>query len=534
VIPGSGVEISLRTPFTDPPMRGACTVEVTLHNGTGSDGAWELTLDSDDAYWWSSSTQSTVSVAAGTTRTFVLVGTLTGRSVGWATHPTSSAYLSVRGPGVTRQKMNVCYRQLTLVAPPGAGTETAPFAMSASLARVLWTPMDDTLKAGRETMAGSRFEPAELPADARAYSGFALLFMTNEEWAALPADRREAIFDWVALGGTLSLVGPPVFEERLGLGLITGWPEARDAPSAAAYALRQLAAVPAEDPRFDSGSNPEATWSLPDRLARPRNNEGAVFVVLLAVGTVIGPLNLFWLARGRHRHRVYWTTPLLAAGAAVVMLGMIVLRDGVGGEGYRWTTVAVMPRAHRAAVVQEQVARTGLLLSTGFEAREPMTGWPLAYQSGVEAVLSPMNIENQGARRGGWFRSRTVQAHYLEAIRPTRASVQVHFGPRVEAISSIEDTLDELFVVDDEGHGWSAHAVAAGQRVVLERADDPARWLSALQDAGPVNRRRLEALATARSYFFARARRGAPIETLSAIRWQKSVFLYLGPVEPLS
>ena len=76
-------------------------------------------------------------------------------------------------------------------------------------------------------------------------------------------------------------------------------------------------------------------------------------VVLLAVGTVIGPLNLFWLARGRHRHRVYWTTPLLAAGVAMVMLGMIVLRDGVGGDGYRWTTVAVMIALTLAMVVMQ-------------------------------------------------------------------------------------------------------------------------------------------------------------------------------------
>jgi hypothetical protein len=536
VEPGSGIELSLRTPFEEPPLRGACTVEVTLRNGSGRDGRWELALHSDDAYWWTASTQATVSVAAGATRTFVLVGALTGRPGGWGAHPTSSAYLGVRGPGVSRQRVNVCHRQLTLVGPPaGSPAESSSFAMSASLARVLWDPMDAEMKARSEAMAGSRFEPADLPADARSYAGFANIFLRGEEWTSLPADRREAVLDWVALGGTLCLLGPPAEQRRLGLGWVRSWPVAAEPAADVRQALQEIASVPAADPRFASLGPQEGQWTLPGRLARPESHHGAVFVVLLTVSAVIGPLNLFWLARGRHRHRVYWTTPLLASAAAAVMMVMILLRDGVGGEGYRWTTVAVMPGSHRAAVVQEQVSRTGLLLSTGFEAREPMMGWPLSYHEGTEAVQSPMNQQSSGPRQGGWFSSRTLQAHYLETIRPTRARVQVHFGSRVEAVSSIEDTLDGLLVVDDAGRGWYAPSAAAGQRVVLEPAGDVAGWLDdRLQEAGPVNRRHLQKLRDARGYFFARARRGAPIETLDSIRWKESGFLYLGPVEPLS
>lgn len=524
----------MRTPFDEPPIRGTCAVEVTLRNGSGRDGRWDLALESNDAYWWSATTRTTVAVEKGATRTFLLIGALTGRAAGWATHPTSSAYLSVSGPGVGPAKVDVCYRQLALnVTTAGTAVESASFAISASLAQARWEAMESQLRASSQAMAGSRFQPADLPADARAYAGFALIFLRGEEWTALPADRREAIEDWTALGGTLCLVGPPDAETRRGLGSIRSWPETGDADHDRDEVVRRIVATPAHDPRFAS-INEDGMWELPGRLADPGSHEGWVFVVLLAVTAVIGPVNLFWLARGRHRHRVYWTTPLLASAASLVMLAMILLRDGVGGEGYRFTTVAVVPQSHRAAIVQEQVARTGLLLGTGFEGREPLLGWPLPFMSSTQMVVSPLNVETAGNGHGGWFRSRTLQAHYLETVRPTRARVQVHFGPTVEAISSIEDTLDDLFVVDGAGTGWTAPHVPAGRRVTLGRAGDVSAWLGKdLGGAGPVNRRRLAPLLEARGYFFARTRRGAPIETLPSIRWKESASLYVGPVEPL-
>jgi hypothetical protein len=525
VLPGSGIELSLRTPFEDAPSAGACTVEVTLRNGSRRDGTWELSLGARAGYGWTHTMRQKVAVEAGASRTFLVVGLMQ--------RPFAGVQLAVRGPGIDPRPVTACEAHGNYwTGSAKQQTLSRPVAVSRSLVStgggVAAATANQEIQGRRLVL--SSFAPEELPADARSYSGFAFVLMRQEEWSGLRADVREAIEDWVALGGNLWLLGSAASEVPRGFGLVSSSP---------LVGQTDLDWVPLVEQAFagtswELGWEAYQPWSLPGRLPAeeiPRNT--LAFLVVVA-SILIGPLNLYWFARGRLRHRVYWTTPLIAAATALVLLALIMSRDGTGGAGHRWTAIAIVPEAHRAAVVQEQFARTGLLLDGRFRAADALRVRPISPETDWRNLRgTPQELEAVGDTHSGWFRSRSLQGQYLETVRPTRARVQVRRTGGLEAVSSIESALQDLFVVDAQGDVWHGSNIAAGVPAPLERSQAFDSWFaSALQNAGPAGRGHLQPLARRRRYFYAAANApGGAIETLGSIRWTQDRLLYVGPIE---
>lgn len=524
---GSRIGLSLRTPFEDGTPPGACTVEITIRNDSLRAGVWEAAFETRSAYGALQRTRQAMPVEARTTRTFLLVGLMD--ATGW-----SYSTLQLGGPGVAPEPLAVCDRTWRVPSGGSLPKPSAPFAISQSLATGIWDALEQSLGEHSKTRAGMRFDPAGLPADARAYAGLVLVFMRQDEWTALPAGTREALQDWVSLGGRLCLLGPEASETRMGFGLVSRVP----LPSGAVAYPREIATrvIETRGGELDLAMyQAYGPWSLPGLMADPEPPRALILGFLLAVALVSGPLNLFWFARGRWRHRVYWTTPLLSAAAALALGAFILAKDGTGGAGVRWTVVAVRPDAHRAAVVQEQVARTGLLFGSLFRSPDPLRVVPLVLERDwFQRGLATGTRETAGDAWSGWFRSRTLETHYLETVRPTRARVEVTPGTPPQVVSSLEGVLERLYVVDANGGVWGASSVPAGRRVTLQSADDYDAWFAdILANGGPAGKRRLAVLQRVPGYFYASAPGAAAIETLPAIRWRQTHLLYAGPVEAL-
>ncbi|NIP92090.1 MAG: hypothetical protein GWO24_00865, partial [Akkermansiaceae bacterium] len=69
------------------------------------------------------------------------------------------------------------------------------------------------------------------------------------------------------------------------------------------------------------------------------------------------------------RHRLFITTPLISLGASLLLVVLILFQDGFGGSGQRVTLMEIGPE-NTAYLSQEQIARTGVLLKTGFTTTE--------------------------------------------------------------------------------------------------------------------------------------------------------------------
>ena len=519
-------------PFDDSAPPGACTVEVTIRNDSGHDGAWDVTLDSRAGFASSQSSRHSLSVEAGSSRTFVLVGLGSeGRFWGAST-------LSILGPGVSGVPVPTCRRTWSSGTSVSGGplTPSAPFAMSRSVAGGIWDALEQHLQAASHEATGSRFAPADLPADARSYAGLALVYLRQDEWAALPAGVREAIEDWVGLGGRLWLLGPPASDRPVGFGRVSSGPLLAGGRVDWQAIGRQVLEAPAGD-FADERAAAYGPWALPGRLGERKPQRGLLSGFLVTFALLIGPVNLFWFARGRFRHRVYWTTPLLSGLAALALGAIILARDGTGGAGFRVTAVAIRPDVHRSSIVQEQVARTGLLLDGVFRSPDRLRVVPLPLDPTRMVMLTPARIVTAGDVHSGWFRSRSLDAHYLETTRPTRGRVEVTRGAGpLEAVSSLEGVLEDLFVRDGDQVVWHARGVRPGERVRLSQAGatDLGAWFGVvLAGMGPAGQRRLAGVMDVPGNFYATATGGPALETLASIRWTQDRLVYLGPTEPL-
>jgi hypothetical protein len=241
--------------------------------------------------------------------------------------------------------------------------------------------------------------------------------------------------------------------------------------------------------RFD-----EPPLSLPDQAAlgfQPKSPLGAIVgggdepntwlaIFLVVFAMIIGPVNLFFLAPATKRHRLFYTTPLLALLGAGGLAGAIILRDGYGGEGARRTLVVLLPGDHGAAVFQENAARTGFLSAQEFALAEDLLAVPLRGRSGT-AVGQRFTPGTAGLSRladrasGDWFRNRWRQALHVRGIVPTRMRVEVATttGQPPIAESTLGTTLRDFVYVDAADKIWLARELPPGRRVALEPGD---RW----------------------------------------------------------
>lgn len=424
---------------------------------------------------------------------------------------------------------------------------------------------------GRDRFA-SQFDPAQLPADWRAYSGLDGLLITEEEWDAASPGARLAILEWTRLGGKLDVytretnaatILPRLLEggakvdgnvAKRGLGMVRAWTwngqDLTPHPTVQRYRAAPNLAK-------DLGEDFQGSWQLLKLFGTKSFNPLLVVLLLIAFGVVVGPVNLFVLAKPGQRQRLFITTPIISLVASLLILMLILLGDGIGGSGRRAVLANLEPAAaeKRLYIVQEQISRTGVLLGSAFQIDEPV------FLSPVRIPPSEWNrLEKSGGGEsaryslagavfsGDWYQSRSEQGHFLQAVRPTRSRIELQSAaspdgkqpPRL--FSSLEFTLDELFYRDDLGKVWKATGggtITGGQRIDLtpvESVELERWWKDKTGVLSEATRNRAANLWSAPGRFFAISsdKRAGFIDTLDAIRWRDDTAIIHGAVLPVS
>jgi hypothetical protein len=142
---------------------------------------------------------------------------------------------------------------------------------------------------------------------------------------------------------------------------------------------------------------------------------------------------------------------------------------------------------------------------------------------------------------GNWFRSRSVTGQYLQAMRPSRASLTVLNAAAVDAgqeaptvLSSFPSTLSRVYLLDSQGNVWTCEDLAPGHKATCVAGTSAAYssfWNDACADAGGKLRPLLNAAANRAGCFYAT---GVPapeeiLPTLGEIHWDTEPGVYLGP-----
>ena len=554
--------IEVESVFSPAVARGYLPVRVTIRNATPQNRTWNLEFDFGSS-WGEMSYRSNFEVSADAG---------------------AETVQELLVPVPTSISGGSSYRQLTTRAhcvglPPESQTDSSNYsadwpgiAISKKLADRNLSQLNSAMSGGSRSGAdvfGATFDPATLPADWRAYTSLDVVMITDEEWKTASPSARLAILEWIRLGGRLDLYtrNPKPAEVLIAEGFVglgnTGSATNRGLGKAQAWSWNgqdlnasQIVGRYRSVPNVANGlaNDYRRDWPLLRSFGSKSFNAILVVLLLIVFGVVVGPINLFVLAKPGRRHRLFVTTPIISLIASLLILALILLSDGIGGSGRRAVLANLEPGANekRLYVIQEQISRTGVLLGSGFQISEP------AFVSPVMLPASPWNrLDNSSQSvasyhlngntfRGDWFQSRSEQGHYLQTVRPTRSRIELQAAsPSGETppklFSSLEFTVDEFFYRDHAGQVWQATSgkIAGGEEIPLKPVnsqDLEKWWKSQTGNFSAPLRNRAKSLISEPDHFFATSTdsQAGFIDTLSSIRWKDDFAVIHGSILPAS
>lgn len=542
--PAMGVRIQVTGLYDTLPPYGYVPTQIEIENNSGKKRSWSFTFDrggnynqAGHTYHWS------ISLENGTHRVYdVMV------PIGGSTDPSEYVQVSIRASGYGLLGMHGYYSTTSVYS---GKPKTGPLAMSRSLAAENKGLLQSELDSVSNELVAAEFDPTELPADWRALLGFQSLWITESDWTGFPVAVRDAILLWVEQGGHLVMAAegeaPSV---NVGVHSV-------DAGDHDLIGLGRLVPMTLHENRLDMeracdeiikgiqrtrtdyfGSTYKGTWPLAEDRDVALHS---VWLVLFLFGfaLVVGPVNLIWLAGKQARWRMFVTTPVIATGASLLMIAMILLQDGIGGDGERVVFKLLVPEKKQMLVVQEQASRSGVMLSRKFELNDQhfITSVPMDHHDTGQGKTYERTTTHCGK---DWFSSRAVQAHYVLTYEPTRARLeQVGVGENGAPVilSSFETNLHDVYLLDHLGHCWFALQVPQGRETDMVEARNStfvrSWWKQYVTSSGIRVDQQLAGLKTRRGYFFAAGsdHKMEFVETHPSIRWKNHRQIIVGPYQ---
>lgn len=564
--------ISLTSPFAGRPTHGFQPVRVTIKNDTQRDRNWRLIFDYSGGLKYNSVFGIEVKAGQESSRDILV-------PVPWDRN--YSSYL--------QQKVHI--EADGLPARSNYNNDPVPLGwpniiisekLAARNLSLLSNHLKDEQQKGRKKTSppsaaipfASTCDNKLLPTDWRAYIGYDALMIAADEWSQLRPSMRKAILEWNRFGGILQIYTevnerqldylalgfdrPPTLgniirvDRSYGSIELHGW-NGQDIKLEQTYNTLKNA----DRRRTDFENSYSVHWGLQNDFGNKSFNPFLVVIILLFFSVLVGPVNLFSFAKPGQRHRLFLTTPLISIVASLLVVALILLKDGVGGHGRRMLVMDLESAADEkmACITQEQISRCGVLLDKQFQLADSTFMAPVKLEKSQWTHLGDFSDPNlfsfDGDQLGGdWFQSRSEQAQVIQRVRPTRsrieltAAAQNNQPPRL--FSSLEFSVEELYYVGDGGRVWKAtqSPIPPGSEITLEASSRSALndlWnprTEALssgynRDNGDHSFRKLTRnLSLVSGYFYALSHdpKIGFIETLDSIRWTNSDALVFGSV----
>ncbi|MDG2124947.1 MAG: hypothetical protein P8J87_14695, partial [Verrucomicrobiales bacterium] len=555
--------IEIVSVFGDVPTHGYAPVRVSIKNGTTTDRTWTFSF--------SINSNTNHSYAPDLfTSTFRLSADKQSQAVHDVLVPIPTLFTSGYSYGGPRLNVDISgggYGSERHYLDSNTTGDSPITVLSSGIANKNLSLLNDEARKRTSSSGGSNFgssfDPAMLPNNWLGYTGVDVLLITDDEWIDVNPGVRTAVTDWVRLGGALHIYStkPNLDLEDLGLPSAPGkrsdkltlgtaeiyqW-DGKDLDIKATYNSYQqrykkdILNAKRQSLSKDFISN----WGLQNALGGRKFASWQVAVILVIFGILVGPVNLFVFAKAGQRHRLFFTTPIISIGTSLLLIVLIFLQDGTGGEGRRLALVAIDETARKAYQIQEQVSRTGVLFGNDFATDEP--AFISAVPMGKSQWASLSGTRNRGDHSyslidqttfaGDWFKSRSEQSQYIETITATRARIERLPGDDTTPtlVSGLDVTIETLYYIDDAGEVWrSTAAVPVGQKAQLQ-ASDTATFESELKKltdlASAKLGSRISDLQSKHGSFFAITNASNPlVPTLSSVAWNDDITIIHGQV----
>ncbi len=532
------VEITIESVFANVAVAGMSPLRVTLRNQSAIDRVWNIEYTGSSGFRTGQARASfSLQAPAGSGETVheIMIPFLRSPG-GWANY---SLRISCSGLGSDGANQS-----------GNPGDDWPQVALSNSLANRNAANLTAEASKTRSSSGStgdfaSSYQPGHLPSDWRGYTSLDQLMITDTEWLALLPAQRSAILEWNRLGGHLFIFsldadGSAVLkklglEPRRSQGTISlmTW-DGKDVP------VRQVVVASDRPERFLRNSSAglvramnRSEWPLAEVLGPGENNPIVVVLILLVFAIVVGPVNLFVLAKPGYRHRLFVTIPVISLGASLLLLLGIFISDGMGGNGQRILFMDLQSgnSERRAYLLQQQICHTGILLGGGFELEEGAMLTPLKLSTSFAGDRGFEYLQRGQRFSGNLFQSRADQGLEIITVRPTRArlekrpSADAGAGPKL--FSSLDFAIDDLFFVAEDGGVWrKSGRIESGQEIVLQKADpkEIKKWweekVGSFDKSTGVRLKRLtNNLRPGEFFAVSTDSRIGPLKTLGSIRW---------------
>jgi len=551
------VRIELDFPFSEGSTGGHFPVEVIIRNGSGKDATWEFeTVVSTTSHRSESlelTTAHRMTVPRGKTVRFPVSVAVPDES----TFDRHSVYFNaaVKGPYTSARTRY----SFSLLPYRSRGGDRLAYLLSPGIDKLAGRELRQANnRFGTEHLIGT-YSNERMPTDWRCFVGYDKILTTREDWLELDPAQRDAVLDAVATGRVgLGFHAPNFSAETAreldldessrfklhGFGIIGRYGEPLNDAAFTGSARDVFGSGGLFDPDMDIGVKRPAAGipeiagrsDAEDRIVplerRVRERRPPVTLIsigILGFGLLVGPINLFALAAGRKRMRLFVTTPLLALGATGLLVVGIFLADGVGGEGYVSRLIYLKSDTNEAMVQQTQYSTSGLLFQNAFTVPEKsLVEYRGASVSNVRNLQAYGSFGlRDGVYSGDWFGSKRLQGQDLTSYLPTRESIQEIGNEAGEApvlFSNFRGACERLYYVDSEGKVWQGKGLKLGARQTLEPADrsEFAAWFARQKElAGNLMATVGERLEPRRGHVYAEVGRWEQegLELLGSIDW---------------
>ena len=559
------------------PTSGYMPFRLILKNGSKSEKNWELSFTStsvDDYSYYSRNKRPTLSsnfdytCPAESSKTYDILVPVT-TSIASNSYDVASSEMTVHmkssgEPAISSLEVS---QHLDV---PSTLLSTELYVQHSSKFNSLIPHSSRGYSTGNEDYT-TEFTPTSMSNDWRAYSGFDVLICTDIDWLTMTVEARSAILEWNRLGGDIYIykLNPAsnfnsldidetagnksngVISRSFGNVTISSLSDIKSLDPSKVHKLitkpkAEKSKISSINNNYNQSSYKSSAWSLLSALGKLSFSPIYLILILVIFGILVGPVNLFVFAKSGQRHRLFITTPLIAIGASIALIGLIIIQDGFGGHGQRVQLIEVRADGENKAYVwQEQASRTGVILGGSFETSSPALMSPVPVNesrfsrvtrknSGGACNYTADSDENGIVASGDWFQSRSVHGHYLESVIPTRGRINLQSNQDAPVLNSLFDyNIDSLIYIDDSGNTWEASEISAGDSVKLisKSPADAVKLIHEHQkDMSPKLKKKIEDLRKRRNHFIALTFDAPAIDTLDSIKWTKTASIITGPV----
>jgi hypothetical protein len=392
----------------------------------------------------------------------------------------------------------------------GGGPGGPPGAMglgASSLLLISPEGPEDFQKMLRAFGGGMQVEREETPVAAwsatwQGYSRYDGIILTGREWKAAPDGVRTALEQYAETGGFLLLLDPVPLPKT--------W-EKRPTQFGLVFALDIYSAgfgtcVVSPDSNIHKWEHPrwntliqevvQASQSQQQLLTAADANSRfpvvedvqvpvrGLFALMVVFTLIIGPGNLWVLARMQRRIWMLWTVPCISFVTCAAVFGFMLIVEGWRGES----------RIEAITILDENTDRATSVAWVGVYA--PMTPGDGLHFSSASDVLWLKGNEDRYAYGGrgnisfaactiddtrdqhfksGWVSAR-VPSHFKlrksETAQHKRLAVDLAADGTLTATNALGSDVQKLWVADEKGIVYTAENVAPGAKVTLTRRKD--------------------------------------------------------------